>query len=232
MEITTDLLEEMRRDFEKSYRKNTRIQKYLELVKNNKSDYKTADRYAMEVGIIREQVILSYLPDISPSQFEEIANQVIMPQLVENYEITANFAVEVQTILNQKSRIGLKAKKPKFNTDKADGLIQKFSAAETVEEASSVINQNITTFTKGIVADAIYDNAKLHYDVGLDPVIKRIAFSGCCKWCTDMAGVYKYAEVKNTGNDVYRFHANCRCHIIYDPQDGSRKINTKTQKEI
>lgn len=232
MDITKELLEQMRRDFEKSYNGNKRIQHYLKLVKDGKSDYKTADRYAMEVGIIREQVILGYLPDISPTQFEEVATQVIMPQLKDNYEITTEFATEVQTILNQKARIGLKAKKPQFDTDKAGGLVEKFSAAKTTEEASSVINQNITTFTKGIVSDAIYDNATLHYEVGFDPVIRRVAFSGCCKWCTGMAGTYRYEDVKNTGNDVYRFHANCRCHITYDPRDGTRKINTKTQKEI
>lgn len=232
MDITQELLEQMRRDFEQSYKKNARIQLYLKRVRENKSDYKTADRYAMEVGIIREQVILGYLPDINPTDYAVIANQVILPQLKDNFEITADFAVEVQTLLNKKARLGLKAKRPDFNTDKAGGLVDKFSAAKTAEEAGSVINQNITTFTKGIVADAIYENAELHYDVGLDPVIKRIAFSGCCKWCTSMGGTYKYAEVKNAGNDVYRFHANCRCHIIYDPQDGTRKVNTKTQKFI
>lgn len=230
--VSQELLEQMKQDFEKSYKKNDRIQHYLKLVRDRKSDYKTADRYAMEVGIIREQVILSYLPDINPDEFEELAKQVIFPQLKDNFEYTADFAVEVQTILNQKARIGLKAKKPEFDKDKADGLITKFSAAKTQEEAYSVINQNITTFTKGIVSDAIYGNAQLHYDVGLAPVIKRIAFSGCCKWCNEVAGVYKYSEVKNKGNDVYRYHANCKCHIIYDPQDGTRKVNTKTQKQI
>ena len=230
--MDSELLKQMRQDFETAYNNNKRIQRYLKLVREHKSDYKTADLYAMEVGGIREQVILSYLPDLSPAEFEKIATQVILPQLKDNHEIAADFAVEVQSILNEKARIGLKAKRPEFNADKANGLIQKFSAAETVEEANSVINQNITTFTKGIISDAIYDNAQLHYDVGLDPVIKRIPFSGCCKWCTDLGGVYKYSEVKNKGNDVYRFHANCRCHIIYDPQDGSRKINTKTQRQV
>lgn len=230
--MDNELLTKMRQDFEQAYNSNKHIQHYLKLVRDRKSDYKTADRYAMEVGALREQVILEYLPDLSPSEYEEIAKLVILPQLKDNYDFTSDFAVQVQTILNEKARIGLKAKKPDFNTDKANGLIQKFSAAETTEEAQAVINQNITTFTKGIISDAIYDNAQLHYDVGLEPVIKRVAFGGCCKWCTGLAGVYKYAEVANKGNDVYRFHANCRCHIIYDPQDGTRKVNTKTQKYI
>ena len=232
MEVKNELLEQMRQDFIQSYKSNKHIQHYLQLARDGKSDYKTADRYAMEVGEIREHVILGYLPDLNPDEFEEIAQQVIFPQLKDNFEYTADFAVEVQTILNEKARIGLKAKKPEFDKDKANGLIEKFSAAKTPEEAYSIINQNITTFTKGIVSDAIYDNAQLHYDVGFEPVIKRIAFSHCCKWCNEVAGVYKYSEVKNKGNDVYRYHANCRCHIIYDPQDGTRKVNTKTQRYI
>lgn len=226
------LLEQMRRDFTEAYNNNKHIQRYLALVRGKRADYKTADSYAMEVGEIREKVILGYLPDISPAEYEEVAAQIILPQLKDNHELAAELCVEVQQILNQKARIGLKAKAPEFNTDKANGLIKKLAEAQTQEEAKAVIYQNITTFTKGVVSDAIYDNATLHYDVGLSPVIKRVAFSGCCKWCTDLAGVYKYEEVKNAGNDVYRFHANCRCHIIYDPQNGERRVNTKTQKYI
>lgn len=229
--VSQELLEQMRQDFETAYYSNSNIKKYLKLVEDYKADYKAADRYAMEVGAIREEVVLKYLPDISPNEFEEVASQVLLPQLKDNYTATVNYTEAVQTTLNQKARIGLKAKKPEFNNDKASGLVDLFSSATTQEEAYSVINQNIVTFTKGIVSDAIFDNAQLHYDVGLDPVIRRVAFPGCCKWCTSMAGTYKYAEVKNTGNDVYRFHSNCRCHITYDPRDGSRKINTRTQKE-
>lgn len=232
MIVSEDLLRDMRKDFEQAYNKNDLIQHYLKLMREKKSDYKTADRYAMEVGELREKIIMQYLPDISPEDFEQVAHQVILPQLKDNYEVTTEFTSEVQTQLNQKARLGLKAKKPEFDTDKANGLVDKFSNSETVEEAQSVINQNITTFTKGIVSDAIHDNADMHYNAGLDPVIRRVAFSGCCKWCTSMAGTYRYEDVKNTGNDVYRFHANCRCHITYDPQDGTRKVNTKTQKYI
>ena len=229
--VSQELLEQMRQDFETAYYSNSNIKKYLDLVGDYKADYKAADRYAMEVGAIREKVVLKYLPNISPSEFKEVASQVLLPQLKDNYTATANYTEAVQTILNQKARIGLKAKKPEFNTDKASGLVNLLSSALTQEEAYSAINQNIVTFTKGIVSDSIYDNAQLHYDVGLDPVIRRVAFPGCCKWCTSMAGTYRYAEVKNTGNDVYRFHSNCRCHITYDPRDGSRKINTRTQRE-
>ncbi|MCD8021238.1 MAG: hypothetical protein LUF92_17185, partial [Clostridiales bacterium] len=68
------------------------------------------------------------------------------------------------------------------------------------------------------------ENADFHYQSGLHPKIIRRANSGACKWCLALAGTYNYEDVKNTGNDVFRKHNNCKCSVVYDPADGSKKV--------
>lgn len=47
-----------------------------------------------------------------------------------------------------------------------------------------------------------------------------------------MAGVYDYSKVSNTGNNVFRRHANCDCTVVYDPGDGSKKVQDVWSKRI
>lgn len=43
--------------------------------------------------------------------------------------------------------------------------------------------------------------------------ITRKAVSGCCEWCTAMAGRYEYGEEPD---DVYRRHDNCGCTVTFE----------------
>lgn len=232
MDIANDTLKAMQKDFELLYESNRTIDKVVEKALKGTATYKDVDRYAMEVGEIRETAILNHIGTVPIEEFDNIAEAILSPQLKRNYELVCSVADRTQEALNRKSKLGLKAIKPDYNTDKANGLIAKLKAVTSEEEAIAAIHQNVTTFTKGVVYDTMEANVDFHHGVGLSPVIKRIAFGQCCKWCEQMAGVYSYEEVKETGNDVYRFHANCRCYIIYDPQDGSRAVSTRTKQEI
>lgn len=229
--IDKNLIEQMQYYFLELYGKDVKIRRILKKTFNGTTNYSDVDVYAMRVGAIREQVIFEYLPYIKPEDFAELADKIVYPSIKENYDYVCSVAAETQLALNKKANIGLNSVTPKFNKDKADGIVTLVKEAVDYKEVTQAINQNLETYSKGVVSDFIHANADMHYNSGLSPIIRRVAFSGCCKWCSDLEGVYEYSEVKNTGNDVYRFHANCKCQITYDPQDGGRRINTKTQKE-
>ena len=92
--------------------------------------------------------------------------------------------------------------------------------------------ENPIWLKKSIVDDTIKTNADLHYQVGLSPKIERISTGKCCAWCDKLAGIYNYEDVKNTGNDVFRRHRGCNCLIIYDPKNGSKRVNVHTHKQL
>ena len=90
----------------------------------------------------------------------------------------------------------------------------------------------------GYITQSFHDsfikkNAAFRNDAGLSCYIIREG-SGCCKWCSDVAGKYKFGTQPS---DIFRRHDNCDCTIIYDGQvlrgkqnaDGSR---SKTWEEI
>jgi hypothetical protein len=62
----------------------------------------------------------------------------------------------------------------------------------------------------------------------LTPKVIRRAERKCCKWCSDLDGIYDYPNIPD---DVYRRHDRCRCTVEYDPADGKRKRqNVHTKK--
>ena len=60
----------------------------------------------------------------------------------------------------------------------------------------------------------IEENARIRAKLGMKPTITRYG-SGCCKWCSEVAGRYRFGEQPD---GIFRRHDNCDCVIIYDNQ--------------
>jgi len=78
-------------------------------------------------------------------------------------------------------------------------------------------------FYQSTVDEAVRANADFQWKSGLEPKIVRIAEPTACKWCKSIEGTYKYEDVKNTGNDVFRRHTDCKCTVTYVPGKGKAK---------
>lgn len=224
-------LEDMQKLFNSEYEKNTRIQNVLLKLKEgaSKLSYEDADIYAVEVAGIREKVLRRYAVKLDPAEYPTIADLAFEPQLKEDYFSIIEFCKEVQERLNKTANIGISFAYPKFNQDMADGLKEKIKISKTPAEFSDAIVGNLKTFNKTVVGDCVKVNAKKHYKYGLSPKIKRIVQANACQWCKARAGIMEYADVAR-GDEIFRFHKDCTCRIVYDPMDGSKLISTKTQK--
>ncbi len=78
-------------------------------------------------------------------------------------------------------------------------------------------------FSQSIVDNAVRQNADFQWKSGLEPKIVRTAEYKCCKWCSNLEGSHRYEDVKDTGNDVFRRHNNCRCKVTYVPSKGNAR---------
>jgi hypothetical protein len=78
-------------------------------------------------------------------------------------------------------------------------------------------------FSQSIVDDAVRKNADFQWKSGLEPKMVQMAEYKCCEWCSKLEGTYRYEDVKDTGNDVFRRHENCRCKVTYVPSKGNAK---------
>ena len=112
-DIAPELLEKIKKDFEKKLKKSETIKAFREKVKKKTATYKDANDFAIETGELLADGKMYY----------NIADRVIRERLEHNYDITAEAAVEVQKILNEKAGIGIKAIKPEMNEDRVRGII-------------------------------------------------------------------------------------------------------------
>ena len=170
------------------------------------------------------------LPD--GKMYYDIASAILNPTLENNYGLISSYVCGAMDVMNEKAGINAKARKPSYNVDKTLGLIKKVSDAEYFDDVKNYLNEPVITNALSIVDEGARVNAGLHYNMGYKPVIVRRASFGCCPWCRGLAGTYDYEDVKDTGNDVFRRHANCRCQVIYDPSNGNGEVQDVHSKEI
>jgi hypothetical protein len=201
----SDVKNEIYSAIQSDYRANVLLGKLQE----KGAGYKEAHAYAIRVGTVTGNVLKKYQPDdISGWDLESL----IPGCLGLNHNMVAAACTEAQKNLNAKARIGIRPQVPEFDGNRAFGLV------ETVRkrgEIGQLFYDQLTNFDQNVVDQAIRDNGEIQSDAGLSPKIVRTAEANCCKWCDALAGTYDYADVSDTGNEVWQRHDNCRCLIEY-----------------
>lgn len=234
-DVSKELLRKINKSFTLSYQKSEKVRKLLLAIKSKNCDYLKAMEYAEEVGkILAEAYMKNLSSDVLPDgkMYYDIASAILNPTLENNYGLISSYVCGAMDVMNEKAGINAKARKPSYNVDKTLGLIKKVSDAEYFDDVKNYLNEPVITNALSIVDEGARVNAGLHYNMGYKPVIVRRASFGCCPWCRGLAGTYDYEDVKDTGNDVFRRHANCRCQVIYDPSNGNGEVQDVHSKEI
>lgn len=225
-DIVPELLEKIKKEFEKEKVANKDINRLLKLLDDNSATYLEANDYAIEIGellskILNRHITAEILPD--GKMYFNIADRVLNETLKNNYELIADYAENVQAQLNKKANLGIKSKRPPINQDRIDGIVNRISTEESLDDIKWILGDPIVNFSQSIVDEAIKTNVEFHNKIGLEPEIKRIAVGKACKWCKSLEGRYSYPN--DVPKDVYHRHENCRCMVDYHPKDGRRKQN-------
>lgn len=208
-------------------------QDFIRLLGDSKIEsmnYTSAGDYAEKVGAaLAEAFRLNLDPDILPDgkMYWNIADRVIRPMLEQDHVIISDATTLVQQALNQAAGIGLKAQRAPLNEDRVSGILNKVASAKKFEDVVWVLDEPIKTFSRSVVDDTLRRNVEFQGKAGLRPKIIRRAESKCCKWCSQLEGVYDYPDVPD---DIYRRHNRCRCRVEYDPSSGKRRQNVHTKQ--
>ena len=181
--------------------------------------YKEAHDYAIRVGVITGNVLKKYQPE---SLSEWNLEDLIPGTLGLNHNMVASACLEAQKNLNKKTHVGIRPQEPDFDGNRAYGLVE---AVKNRGEIGAAFYDQLTNFSQNVVDQAIHDNAEIQSDAGIRAKIVRTAEAKCCSWCDDLAGVYDYDEVRDTGNPVWARHDNCRCLIEYVAERRERVNN-------
>lgn len=227
-DVAPEMISSIQNRFQNSYQNSNTIQSLLKKVEAGTATYSEAYQYAQEVSKLTnsaysKSVTSSTLPD--GTMYYNIASRVIPETLEESYELVSSYSAQVQTSLNQSAGIGLKAKTASEDEDRISGIVDLASSAKNYSDVAQEVASTMENYTENIVDRTIEDNVDFQGSCGMTPKVTRIADSGCCEWCSALAGTYSYPTISR---DVYRRHLNCHCTAIYDPGTGKvQDVHTK-----
>lgn len=195
----------------------------MEKIKANEATYSEAHDYAIEVGKLLAQAYQNNLHEEglpNGRMYYNIAQRVIEPTMLNNYELVTDTSGQIQESLYKKAEMGIRNQKPVLDHSRISNLIDRVSNEEQFSKIKWILDEPIIVFTQHVVDEAIRTNADFQAKSGMRAKIIRHVNPGACEWCHKQAGTYLYGDEPS---DVYRRHQNCRCKTDYDPGDGRRQ---------
>lgn len=211
-DIVPELLATITKDFEKHIENNREIDKLLKLIQSGNATYKQADEYAVWIGkmlslVIEKNITSDILPD--GKMYYNIAERILGDRLKANYDLITSVTNQVQTSINKRASIGVKAVTPELNQSRIDGLVDRLSAEE-YDKIKWITDEPIVNFGQAIVKDSVKKNSEFLSGLGLSVKVQRIVSGDCCEWCQEVAGIY---DSRDASDDIYRGHERCRCYV-------------------
>lgn len=133
MDIVPELLQRIESQYIQGIRESKKLEAIREKINKKNATYLDADEYAKEVADILaaaydDNITEEVLPN--GTMYYNIASRVLEPTIKTAYEEISDVVMKIQTLLNEKASIGLKAVKPELNWDRVDGIINKLSNEE------------------------------------------------------------------------------------------------------
>lgn len=233
-DIVPELLEKIRARMAEKKAADPQLRKFLERVEAGTATQAEVQRLSETLGNILGDVLAEfYAPGYLPDEtlYWNIAERTLIPMLRENHQTINQAATLVQNATDEGNGIGLNPIQTKFPEERATGIVRDM-CEDGIELAESVrrMKTDVTNITESFFDDWVQTNAAFRYQTGMNPQIIRSTNGNCCEWCSNLAGVYDYSEVRDTGNDVYRRHTNCNCQITFKDNRARRMQNVSTRR--
>lgn len=209
---------------QKRYLNLLRTDRKLNRVKNrvrDGTDYEIANEYAIRTGELLSQAINAETKTLSYMS-EEVAREVLYPVLTLDHDLVNTASVQIQQNMNAVNGINVSAMASDLDTNRIEGFITKVSSYDTYAAARWVLGEPIVNYSQSTVDYTIRKNMDANARLGMEATLTRkvdpaetAKGNRACKWCQSLAGTYRYNDVKDTGNEVFRRHRGCRCQLIY-----------------
>lgn len=227
--IDSELLRTIDDEFEKALKKNAKLKKLYQRIRDGTASLDDCYSIAIEVG---EELSAALGEYIVPTTLADgrmawaIADEVVRPELVKGYDITSSYFCKFQDAFNKAQGLRMQPVKPSLNEDKLHGILNKLTSEE-YEEVRWLIEDSsyFQNFFESIVDDGIREAVDLYASAGIRPKITRTTHGGACKWCQSLAGEYDYP----VDDEIYRRHRNCHCKVTYSVGDRHQDVWSKKE---
>ena len=229
-DIAPELLRRVQSEYRESMKADRELARIREKIEAGTATGKDLDAYAVRSGELLAQALHEHVSgDILPNgrMYYNIANRLLPPVLRQNYEDVADVSDAIQTIMNEQAGIGIKAQRPELNEDRVEGLVNLAAEAEQYEDIRKELEGDVVNFSQSVATDSVKSNAEFQYQSGLSPKVERTAETSCCDWCKNLERTYDYADIRGTGNEVWKRHRACRCVVEYVAAGKRQNAHTK-----
>lgn len=204
--------EDIKEPFLEALRADKRAAYLIKEIEAGRGTYEMASEYAARVGDDLAKVLKKHAPLMTIDEWD--VENLIPKSLGLEHSIVVYACESVQTGLNKDAGLGIKFQAPKFDSDRAWGLVKELEDNPEFTNIEATFWDQLGNFSQNVVDDAIKANADVITDAGVRAYVVRATEAGACPWCDEVAGIYNYEDVKN-GGDVWRRHENCRCTIEF-----------------
>lgn len=220
-DVSIDLLEQLEKDFNERVKKNSKIKNIVGKVARGKANYIDCQNFSFEVGAtlgksFRKVLNQGALPN--GYLYYNILEKTAVPMLENNYGLVTALASKVAKIIDTADGLGLNAIIPSLNKERIMGILDDVTAEGIFyQDQIERLVTDAVNVSQSYFDDFVRENADFKYQAGMNPQVIRINVSEKepCAWCEALEGTYDYNEVKDTGNDVWRRHRDCKCQITY-----------------
>lgn len=216
-DIVPELLEKIQHEFERNVKKDAVIGVISGRIRDGTATLEDVHDYAEKLGEALSAALTSQMKEsILPGGrlYWNIADRTIRPMLENNYYLVNDAAGKVQRVIDEAAQIGMAPVAGEMPAGRVHSLVEKAVSAESYEDVRVWLSEPIVNCSESFFDDWVMANAKARCQAGLSAKIIRKAESGCCQWCTALAGTYDYEDL-SPGDDVYRRHAYCRCVVTF-----------------
>ncbi len=189
---------------------DTLLRSLRKRIDSGSADFSDTAAYAERIANLLGNTLSKHIESIPVSEREQVCKWLLQAQ----YKDINSICEVVQTALDEAQGIHLAPQKAPFPAERvqqiAHSLLDPNVKPETIQRRA---NQPVATVAKSFHDDYIKTNAKLRNDLGFKCYLDRVAATGCCAWCTRIAGRYVYGEHPD---DIFRRHDNCSCTVTFE----------------
>lgn len=218
-DVAPELLEKVKKDFDAKMAADEKVKAIQKRIAQGTATSEDISLYSMQVGdhaaeALQANLTAGTLPN--GNLYYNIADRVVMPQLIDNYNLVEDIAEQIQMQLNEAAGIGLQPTRVGINQGRTSGIIDALTKnpEDGIDAVKWLLNEPIKNYTQSVADEFIKENAKAQANAGLSARVERRVYGGCCDWCRGLAGVYDYGTEPG---DFYRKHEECRCIILFNP---------------
>ena len=205
-----EMIRFLRSELYQAMERDPELRAALKHIEAGKGTFKDTAQYSERTSELLGQILSKHVDELPEGMREAVCNAMLR----ERYEEVNGVCAEVQEMLDEPLGIRLQPQRAPYPAERVQQVAH---ALEDPTVALSVIQRRarapVANVSKSFHDDYMKKNADVRSRLGFKCYLNRVAATGCCKWCTDIAGRYVYGDHPD---EVFHRHDNCGCTVTYE----------------